>query len=76
MSTNFNVEKTLIDAIKKAITEQLEQEFDLKKEELLKKLENSKNRIIASTCLQIMRYVSMEKRVDDFVITVKEIKDK
>lgn len=73
---NINIEQFLNKAIKDAITKQLEAEFDSKKEELMKKLEDSKNRIIASTCLEVMNYVSFEKRMNEFVITVKEIKDK
>ncbi len=67
-----------IDTIKKYIEDgiqiEVEKEFDILKEKLLKDLETKKNEICAGILLNVMKMIDIQQFQDKVVFTIREIK--
>lgn len=65
--------KSIVDYIRKAITEDIEQQFDLIRDKMLADLNRRKNEIVAGVLLSVEKQIDIQNGRDTTIITIREI---
>lgn len=69
----MNIDK-ITQYIKDGIQKEVEKEFDIMKDRLIKDFESKKNEICAGILLSVMKTVDIQRFRDQVIFTIREIK--
>lgn len=72
----MNIDTIITNYIKDGIQKEVEKEFDIMKNRLIKDFEIKKNEICAGILLSVMKTIDIQRFEDRIIFTIREIKQK
>lgn len=67
-------QQAIVQYIHEGIQRQIEREFEIRKDEMIKDLNTRKNEICAGILMDIVKTIDIQSNLDRTVVTIREIK--